>query len=148
MSQYSVALVTGAASGIGRATAHTFVREGCTRLIICDINEQGLKAVEKELKALGHNVQIVTRKVDTSSEEEVQALIDAGVEAFGAINYTVNNVGITSNPRVRTHELEASAFDRVIDVNLRGTWLCQRAQIRQMLKQEPDLKPRSTSSIL
>lgn len=138
----SVALVTGAASGIGRATAITFAQEGCSRLILCDVNEHGLQTVDEQLKSINPKIQTVVMKVDISSEAEVQSLIDAGVKAFGGIHYAVNNVGITSRPRARTHELEVSSFDPVVNVNLRGTWLCERAQIRQMLKQDLDLKSR------
>lgn len=137
-----MALVTGAASGIGRATAHTFVKEGCTRLLLGDVNKKDLDIVAEELKTLDSSVQIVVQKVDISSETEVQDFIDAGVKAFGGIHYAVNNVGITCNPRARTHELETSSFDPLVAVNLKGTWLCQRAQIRQMLKQNAELVPR------
>ncbi|KAH8704782.1 hypothetical protein BGW36DRAFT_392561 [Talaromyces proteolyticus] len=138
-----VALVTGAASGIGRAIAHTFVKEGCTRLVLGDVNMKGLETVAEELKALNISVKTITVHVDVSSETEVQELIDRGVEAFGGIHYAVNNVGITSNPRARTHELETSSFDPLLAVNLRGTWLCQRAEIRQMMSQGCDLQPRT-----
>ncbi|KAH8689346.1 oxidoreductase [Talaromyces proteolyticus] len=138
-----VALVTGAASGIGRAIAHTFVKEGCTRLVIGDVNKKDLDIVSEELRAINSSVQTVVSKVDVSSETEVQDFVDAGVKAFGGIHYAVNNVGITSNPRARTHELETSSFDPLVAVNLRGTWLCQRAEIRQMLKQNTELRPRT-----
>jgi NAD(P)-dependent dehydrogenase (short-subunit alcohol dehydrogenase family) len=69
-------------------------------------------------------------------------MVDEGVKAFGAIHYAVNNAGITSKPRVRTHELETASWDLVQQVNLRGLWLCERAELRQMMKQEPELKMR------
>jgi NAD(P)-dependent dehydrogenase (short-subunit alcohol dehydrogenase family) len=139
---HRAALVTGAASGIGRAIAHTFVKEGCMHLLLGDIDKEGLDIVAEELKALDSSVQTVVQKVDISSETDVQEFIDAGVRAFGGIHYAVNNVGITSNPRSRTHELETASFDPLVAVNLKGTWLCQRAQIRQMLKQNAELVPR------
>ncbi|KAL2801949.1 short chain dehydrogenase/ reductase [Aspergillus granulosus] len=139
----SVALVTGAASGIGRAIAHTFVKEGCTRLLLGDVNQDGLSIVSDELRTANPSVEIIARKVDVSSESEVHDFIDAGVSAFGGIHYAVNNVGITSNPRARTHELEISSFDPLVAVNLRGTWLCQRAELRQMMKQKAELQPRT-----
>ncbi|KAF4239450.1 hypothetical protein CNMCM6805_005872 [Aspergillus fumigatiaffinis] len=85
----------------------------------------------------------MVRKVDIASESEVQDFINAGVSAFGGIHYAVNNVGITSDPRARTHMLETSSFDPQVAVNLRGTWLCQRAEIRQMMKQNAELRPRT-----
>lgn len=137
-----MALITGAASGIGRATAHTFVAEGCTRLILSDINAVGLQTVSDELKNLDSTVQTCLVKCDISSENEVQHMVDEGVKAFGAVHYAVNNAGITSNPRVRTHQLETSSWDAVQQVNLRGVWLCERAELRQMMKQEAILQPR------
>lgn len=135
----SVALVTGAASGIGRATAFTYASEGCTRLIIVDINAAGLEAVSNELKALDPSIQTCPIVADMSSEEQINAMVQKGVETFGAIHYAVNNAGVSSKPRVRTDELEVKSFDDVMAVNLRGVWLCERAEIRQMLKQERDL---------
>ncbi|KAK5065112.1 hypothetical protein LTR84_000948 [Exophiala bonariae] len=138
-----VALITGAASGIGRAVAHTFVAEGCTRLVLADLNGDGLQDVARELKALDSVVQTCLVTCDVSEESQVQGMIDEGVAAFGAIHYAVNNAGISSKPRVRTHELEVESYDRVHSVNQRGVWLCERAELRQMLKQEPELRSRA-----
>jgi NAD(P)-dependent dehydrogenase (short-subunit alcohol dehydrogenase family) len=137
-----VALVTGAASGIGRAVAHTFVAEGCTRLALADINREGLDVVAEELKSLDADVQTCLIACDVSQEDQVQSMIDSTVEAFGAVHYAINNAGISSKPRVRTHELEAESYDRVHAVNQKGVWLCERAELRQMLKQEPQLHSR------
>lgn len=139
---YRVALITGAASGIGRAVAHTFVVEGCTRLVLADLNGDGLQTVSNELKALDSNVQTRTVTCDISDEADVQRMVDEAVKAFGGIHYAVNNAGISSKPRVRTHELEIEAYDRVQNVNQRGLWLCERAELRQMLTQEPVLRSR------
>ncbi|KAL2818559.1 short chain dehydrogenase/ reductase [Aspergillus granulosus] len=132
----TVALVTGAASSIGCAIAHTFVKEGCTRLLLGDVNQENLSVTSDELRTANPSVKIVTCKLDVSSGSEVQKFMDAGVSAFGGIHYPVNNVGITSNPRARTHKLETSSFDALVAVNLRGTWLCQRAELWQMLRQQ------------
>jgi len=132
-----VALITGAASGIGRATALAFADEGCTRLILADLNSDGLSSLSSDLKAFDSSIQTVIVKTDTSKEEDVQRMVDEGVKAFGSIHYCVNCAGITSRPRLRTHELPIEAWDRVIGINLRGVYLCERAQITQMLKQEP-----------
>lgn len=137
-----MALITGAASGIGRATAHVFVREGCTKLVLGDLDHDGLQTVAKELRTLNTAVRVVTVVVDVSSEEQVDSMIHEAESKFGAIHYAVNNAGITSNPRVRTHELPTPSWDQVVSVNLRGTWLCQRAELRQMMKQGADLDTR------
>jgi NAD(P)-dependent dehydrogenase (short-subunit alcohol dehydrogenase family) len=118
------------------------VKEGCTRLLIGDVNQENLSVTSDEIRAANPSVEIVACKVDVSSESEVQNFINAGVSAFGGIHYGVNNVGVTSNPRARTHKLEASSFDPLVAVNLRGTWLCQRAELRQMLRQKAEFQPR------
>lgn len=95
-------------------------------------------------------VQVFTAVVDISSESQINDFIRGTVETFGSIHYAVNNAGITSNPRVRSHELPVESWDKVVNVNLRGTWLCQRAILGQMMKQERELETRYTacSSIL
>jgi NAD(P)-dependent dehydrogenase (short-subunit alcohol dehydrogenase family) len=115
------------------------VSEGCTRLIICDVNESGLKAVADELKALDSEVQTCVVVANVASEDDVNRMIEEGVKAFGAIHYAVNNAGVSSKPRVRTDQLEVKSYDDVMAVNLRGVWLCERAELRQMLKQEKTL---------
>lgn len=132
--------MTGAASGIGRACANILVEDGCTRVILADLNADGLAEVARELKSIEPRVETLIFAGDMSSESDVNDMVDAGVAKFGAVHYCINSAGVTSKPRVRTHELEIEAFDRVVNINLRGLWLCERAQIRQFLKQEPSLK--------
>jgi NAD(P)-dependent dehydrogenase (short-subunit alcohol dehydrogenase family) len=134
--------VTGAASGIGRACANILVEEGCTRVILADLNANGLAEVARELESLESKVETLIFGGDMSSEADVNRMVDEAVAKFGAIHYCINSAGVTSKPRVRTHELGAEAFDRVLNINLRGVWLCERAQIRQFMKQEPSLKTR------
>lgn len=134
--------MTGSASGIGRAIAHTFVLEGVTRLVLVDLNEDGLTVVSDELKKLNSEVQTCIVKCDVSDEDDVQRMLDEGVKQFGAIHYAVNNAGVSNKPRLRTHELEVEAYDRVQNINQRGVWLCERAEIRQMLKQDRVLTSR------
>ncbi|CEN59921.1 hypothetical protein ASPCAL02362 [Aspergillus calidoustus] len=138
-----VALVTGAASGIGHAIARTFVQEGCTRLILVDLNNDGLHTVAQELKELNPAVECCICVCDVSLEDDVQRMIERGVETFGGIHYAVNNAGITSPQRVRTNELDLASYEKVHAINQRGVWLCQRAEIRQMLKQEADRASRT-----
>ena len=113
-----------------------------TRFVLVDINLSGLETVKAELEKanVDGKIQTVLVKADTSVESDVQRMVDEGVKAFGAIHYCVNNAGVTSTPRARSHELPVSAWDRVQGINLRGVWLCQRAEITQMLKQEADLE--------
>lgn len=134
--------MTGAASGIGRACANILVEERCTRVILADMNADGLAEVARELQSLERQVETLIFAGDMSSEADVNRMVDEGVAKFGGIHYCINSAGVTSKPRVRTHELETEAFDRVMNINLRGLWLCERAQIRQFMKQEPSLKTR------
>ncbi|RVX70236.1 hypothetical protein B0A52_05569 [Exophiala mesophila] len=138
-----VGLVTGAASGIGRACAKILVAEGCTRLVLSDLTRDGLEQVSQELKDIDNTVEVVLFSGDMSKEADVEQMVEAGVSKFGAIHYCINSAGVTSKPRLRTHELDTEAFDRVININLRGLWLCERAQIRQLLKQPATLKTRN-----
>ena len=121
-------LVTGSASGIGRACAHVLVQEGCTRLVLSDLSKEGLENVSRELKEIDSAVQAHPFIGDMSSESDIDRMLEEAVSEFGAIHYCINNAGVTSRPRVPTHKLDVEAFDRVVNVNLRGLWLCERAE--------------------
>ena len=112
----------GVASGIGRATVHAFADEGVTRFVLADINLSGLETVKAELEKANADakIQTVLVKTNNSVESDVQRMVDEGVKAFGAIHYCVNNVGVMSTPRARSHELPVAAWDRVQEINLRG----------------------------
>lgn len=139
--------MTGAASGIGREVARMFVLEGCTRVVLVDVDGDGLNIVGEELRGLDSLVRTCLIVCDVSNEADVQRMVNEGVKAFGAIHYCVNNAGITGKARLRTHETTADDFDRVQNVNLRGMWLCQREEISQMLKQGLELHSRYTTLI-
>jgi NAD(P)-dependent dehydrogenase (short-subunit alcohol dehydrogenase family) len=131
-----VALITGAASGIGRACAVAFAEEGVTRLILADMNTAGLEETSNILKQLNHEIETVVVQTDTSSPNDVQNMVDLGVERFGSIHYAVNSAGVSTDSRAKSADLAIDAWDRVVNINLRGVWLCQRAVIQQMLKQD------------
>ena len=126
----------GAASGIGRATVHAFADEGVTRFVLADVNLSGRRLSKPRLEKANADAKIhtVLAKTDTSVESKVQRVVDQGVKAFGAIHYSVNNAGVTSTPRARSHELSMATWDRFQGTTLRGVWLCQRAENTQMLK--------------
>ncbi|KAL4945400.1 hypothetical protein BDV06DRAFT_209508 [Aspergillus oleicola] len=138
-----VALITGAASGIGLASAQVFVEEGVTRLILGDINYDALVGAAQLLETINAQVETCLVKCDVSSEQEVANMVSEGVKRFGAIHYCVNNAGITSRVRTKTHLLETKDWDDVLEVNLRGVWLCQRAELRQLMGQERELVMRT-----
>ena len=124
-----VALVTGGASGIGRATALTFAREGA-KLIIADLNEDGGHQTVHMITEQGGEATFV--HVDVTQAQAVEALISKAVETYGRLDCAHNNAGIGSRPRVLLHELPEESWDRVIDINLKGLWLCMKYELIQM----------------
>jgi len=110
------AIITGAANGIGRASALLFAREGAN-LVLADMNEVSLRQVEEEIKGLGGNV--VIRKTDVSSEEEIKALISLALEKFTHIDILVNNAGIGGGLDTLENQ-SADEWHRVYDVNVMG----------------------------
>ena len=137
MLQGKVALVTGAARGIGRGTALLFAREGA-RVAVADLAADGVKeTAELIIKAGGEATAIV---VDVSKPADVSAMMAATLAAYGRLDCSFNNAGINGSlAGVRgklTAEWPEEAFDRLIQVNLKGTWLCMRAELQQMIQQQ------------
>ncbi|KAJ3536864.1 hypothetical protein NM208_g6546 [Fusarium decemcellulare] len=130
-----VALVTGAASGIGRATVRLFAREGCKRIVIADVNPAGLETLKLEIEQQHTGVKIAAIPTNVTSEGSVVALIKSAVQRFGRIDYACNVAGILL-PGPST-DYSVSDWDKIFSVNTRGTWLCQREELIQMLKQDP-----------
>jgi len=125
-----VALVTGAARGIGRAIAEKFAAEGAD-LALCDLNQDWLNDTAKAITDKGRKVACFA--VDVSKAADVQATVDAVLKAFGKIDVLVNNAGITRDGfLVRMSEAD---WDAVLAVNLKGTFLFTKAVSKFMLKQ-------------
>lgn len=124
-----VALVTGSGAGIGRATALKFASEGA-KVMVSDVNVSGGEETVSLIKAAGAEAAFL--KADVSVAEEVDALIGQTVTTFGQLDCACNNAGIegTIAPMV---DQTMENFDRIIAINLRGTFLCLQAEIRQML---------------
>ncbi|KAL2825502.1 hypothetical protein BDW59DRAFT_161729 [Aspergillus cavernicola] len=131
-----VALVTGAAAGIGRAIACAFAREGCERIVIADRTESSLKAVHSQIEATFPIVKVLSCVVDLSSPEDVQRLLDSAIALFGRVDYAVNAAGILGASK-RSHEMSVEEFDQVLQVDFRGCWLCSREELKHMVNQEP-----------
>jgi len=125
-----VALITGGASGIGFATAVLFLEEGAKVAIIDVSGEAGKKAV-KSIRKLGFDALFV--KADVSKESEVKSAVRKIVAKFGRLDILFNNAGIFIDGRV--HELSEAEWDRIMDINLKGVFLCSKHAIPHMLKQ-------------
>jgi len=126
-----VAIITGAGSGIGRATSRIFAREGA-RLVLADVVEDGGKQTLAMVADTGKEAIFV--KTDVSNQSDVDALIAKAVETYGHIDCAFNNAGIEGKNGL-THECDRENWDRVIAIDLTGVWLCMKAEIAQMLKQ-------------
>ncbi len=127
-----VALVTGGDSGIGRATALTFAREGA-KLVIADMNAEGGQQTVHMITENGGEATFV--QVDVSKAIELEAMISKAVETYGRLDCAHNNAGIGSRPRAPLHKCTEETWDRVLAINLKGVWLCMKYEIIQMLKQ-------------
>src|SRR5438477_7150196 len=126
-----VALVTGASSGMGLATAQAFAEAGAS-VVLADINENALRAATDGLTAAGHTALGVT--CDVSDEEEVATLVAHTVASFGRLDMAFNNAGIMIPPSDAADE-PADHFERVDAINLRGVWACMKHELRQMRAQ-------------
>ena len=126
-----VVLITGALTGIGRATAFAFAREGA-RVVVAGRREQEGKKLEKELRELGAEVEFV--KSDVRHDEDVRALIDKAVTRFGRLDIAVNNAG-TEGLRGLVTEQTAETYAATFDTNVLGVLLSMKHELRVMLPQ-------------
>jgi len=126
------AIITGGGSGIGRAAAIVFAREGA-RLIIADVAEDGARQVVEMIRDKGGEARFF--RCDVAKAADVDALIAAAVEAYGRLDCAFNNAGIGGKQR-KTADYDEDEWDRIMAVNLKGVWLCMRAEIKQFLAQK------------
>jgi NAD(P)-dependent dehydrogenase (short-subunit alcohol dehydrogenase family) len=127
-----VAIITGAASGIGRAAALVFAREKA-RVIVADVSEEGGERTVRMIRDLGGDAEFVACDVALASDAD--ALVTAAVKAYGRVDCAFNNAGIAGSQR-KTADYSEEEWDRVMAVNLKGVWLCMRAEIRQFIVQK------------
>jgi NAD(P)-dependent dehydrogenase (short-subunit alcohol dehydrogenase family) len=123
-----VALVTGASSGMGLATAQAFAQAGAA-VALADIKQDALRGAADDLTAAGHQALAVT--CDVSSEDDVAAMVATTVATFGRLDMAFNNAGIQAPPTDAADET-ADSFDRVNAINLRGVWACMKHELRHM----------------
>jgi NAD(P)-dependent dehydrogenase (short-subunit alcohol dehydrogenase family) len=126
-----VALVTGAASGLGLATAQAFAEAGAA-VVLADRNEDAVQAAAKDLSGKGHKTLAVG--CDVSDDAQVEAMVQRTVAAFGRLDVAYNNAGI-QNVLAETADSPREDYDRVMAINLRGVWSCMKFELRQMREQ-------------
>ena len=126
-----IALVTGGASGIGRATALAFAREGAT-VVLADVDVDGGEETGRLVEGSGGEAFFLT--VDVSRVADVEALVTQTVARYGRLDCAFNNAGMLE-VGAPLADSEEAAWDRVIGVNLKGVWACMKYELRQMCTQ-------------
>ena len=130
------ALITGAASGIGRACALAFAAEGAAGVALLDVNEQGLAAVKTEMDKT-RSCQVICRTLDVTDEKDVDSAVAEVASTFGRLDYVVNSAGIgITHPKGVTH-IDTDDWKLLLDTNLNGIFYVLRAAVRVMEKQTP-----------
>ncbi len=124
-----VAVVTGAGRGIGRAIAVELAKAGCS-LVICDVNKDGIDTLSLEISKLGRKV--LSLRTDVSKSSEVQKMFDDANAAFGRVDILVNNAGVLRTTPVMG--ISEDEWDWILDVNLKGTFLCTKAALKGMIE--------------
>ena len=125
-----VSIITGAAQGIGEATARKFAQEGA-KVVVCDVNERGAQDLAQSITAAGG--EAIAFKVDVTSTADVKAMVDGAMAKWGRIDTLVNNAGIVMDAQLK--KMTDEQFDRVVDINLKGTYNCARAVVDVMIAQ-------------
>ena len=126
-----VALVTGGSGGIGRATSLVFAQEGA-KVVVADLLVEAGQEMVQLIKSAGGEASFV--KVDVTQAAEVEAMVKHGVETYGRLDCAFNNAGIEGG-MAKTGDYEEHRWDQVININLKGVWLCMKYEIQQMLSQ-------------
>lgn len=125
-----VAIITGAGRGIGLTTAQTFAREGA-KVVLCDLDFAEVEAAAQDLKKAGH--QVLAVQANTAKSDSVKDLLQKSLAEFGRVDILVNNAGIIRDRQLL--KMEDEEFNQVIEVNLRGVYLCAKAAAEVMAAQ-------------
>ncbi len=126
-----VVLVTGAASGLGLATAKAFAESGAS-VVLADWNEKDAQSAAQELANKGHKTLAV--RCDVSNDAQVEAMVKQTVATFGRLDAAYNNAGV-QNVLAETADTAREDYDRVMGINLQGVWSCMKFELQQMRKQ-------------
>ncbi len=126
-----VALVTGAASGLGLATARAFAESGAS-VALADWNEKAVRSAAEELERQGYKTLAI--RCDVADDSQVQAMVEQTVAAFGRLDAAYNNAGV-QNELAETAETTPEDYDRVMGINLRGVWSSMKFELQHMRKQ-------------
>lgn len=126
-----VALVTGAGSGIGRASAIAFARRGA-KVVVADVAAEA--GEETVALARAENTDALFVRADVSQRADVEQMVRAAVETYGRLDFAHNNAGV-SGPQAPVAEYSEETWDRVIAINLKGVWLCMKYELQQMVRQ-------------
>ena len=138
-----IVLITGAASGIGRACALGFVKDGASGVALLDVNQEALEIVKSEIqekqRELGHTnpCRVEIYPANVADETRVNEIVEEVAQTFGRLDYVVNAAGIAMKHLGGAAFAETSDWQRILDVNLNGTFYILRAAAKIMLKQEP-----------
>jgi NAD(P)-dependent dehydrogenase (short-subunit alcohol dehydrogenase family) len=127
-----VAIITGAASGIGRATAYLMAREGAV-VVILDINRQGAEEVARDIKKSGGRA--LALKTDVASDNEVKQMVEKTIEEFGRVDILVNGAALVPAPVIPIQERDMTQVETELNVTLTGAIRCCRSVVPHMLKQ-------------
>jgi 3-oxoacyl-[acyl-carrier protein] reductase len=123
------AIITGAAAGIGESIARLFASEGAS-LVLCDVAMEPLQKVAESIK--GEDGEAIAVKCDVSDEDDVKNMVKAAMAAYEKIHILINNAGITRD--MLTPRMSVEAWDLVLDINLKGTFLCSKHALAKMEK--------------
>ena len=126
-----VALVTGASSGMGLATAQAFAEAGASVALV-DVKEEAVRKAAEQLVSEGHRALAI--RCDVSKDAQVEAMVERTVAEFGRLDAAFNNAGVMAKNAL-TADSTLEEFDRVIGVDLRGVWSCMKHELRQMERQ-------------
>jgi NAD(P)-dependent dehydrogenase (short-subunit alcohol dehydrogenase family) len=125
-----VVIITGASSGIGKAAAHAFAKEGA-KMVLSDVNDDDGEDLAESIRK--HGGECIYVHCDISKPDQVKGMVAAAVEQFGRLDIAYNNAGIEGKMGFTADGTEEN-FDRVIGINLKGVWACMKYEIPEMLK--------------